>query len=87
MVRVEEDAAGPDQAAAETAAAKRGGHVQIIAPQPAAEGGGGQKADIAGQGADIADMVGQPFQFQGNGAQLRARGGASMPARASSSWL
>ena len=60
---------GPDPAAAEPAAAQQRGQVQHIAAQPAAIGGGRQKADIAGERAEIADVIGDPLQFQRDDAQ------------------
>ena len=73
LVQIEADAAGPDHAAAEAAAAQEGGQVEEIAAEPPAVGGGRQEADVAGQGPQVAGVVGQPFQFQGDAAKRLRR--------------
>ena len=50
VIQIESDPAGPDQAAAEAAAAQEGGQVEEIAPDPPAVRGGRQEPDVAGQG-------------------------------------
>ena len=61
------DAAGDDEAPAEAVAADKGGHVEEIAPDPAAIGHGRQKADVAGQRAQVAGMIGAALQLEGEG--------------------
>ena len=63
------DAAGPDPAAAEPAAAQFRGEVQHVTTQAAAIGCCRQEANIAGQGTEIADMIGDPLQFDRHGTQ------------------
>ena len=55
-----------------------GRHVQKIAAQPAADTTAvGKKADVAGQRAQIADVIGQPLQLQRDAAQRLGRAAAS----------
>ena len=57
------------QAAAEAVAAQGGRQIEHVAANAAAIGHGGQEADIAGQRAEIAEVVGHAFQFQGHAAE------------------
>src|SRR5207253_3021191 len=75
IVDVEEDAAGAGRITAEAVAAEERGHVEIVAAEPAAVGGGGEKADIAGEGAQVAAVVGEAFEFQGDAADELGLGG------------
>ncbi len=75
VVDVEARRRRADQAAAEAVAAEQGGHVQHVAADPAAVGSGGQEADVAGQRAEIADVVGHPLQLQGDAAEDLGPGG------------
>ncbi len=68
-VQIEPDSARPDHATAEAAAAKEGGQVEEIAPESPAVRGGRQKPDVAGQCPQVAGVVGQPFQLEGDAAQ------------------
>ena len=68
-IDIEADAARTDHATSEAAAAEQGGHVEEIAADSAAIAGGGKKSDIAGQGTQVADVIGQAFQFQGDAAK------------------
>ena len=61
--------------APEPVAAKEGGHVEEVAPDAPAVGGGGQEADIAGQGPQVAAVVGQALQFQGDASNELGLGG------------
>jgi hypothetical protein len=73
-VEIEQDAAGPDQAASETVSANQRRQVQKIAANASAKTRRGQIADVTGQRAEVAGMIGEPFQFQRDGAQrLRPR--------------
>ena len=74
-VDIESHAARPDQAAPEAVAAEQGRHVEHVAANASAIGHGGQEADVAGQRAEIADMVGDPLQLQGHAAEELAPGG------------
>ena len=74
-VGVESDAARPDHAAPKTVAAQHGRHVEHVAANASAIGHGGQEADVARQSAEVADMVGDPLQFQGHAAEELAAGG------------
>ena len=64
LIQIGSHPAGAHQPAAEAVAAQGGGGIEIIAAQPPAEGRRGEKADVAGKGADVADMVGQPLQLK-----------------------
>ena len=75
-VDVEADAAGPDQAAAEAAAAEQRGHVEEVAADPAAVRRGRQEADVAGERAEVAGVVGQALEFQRDAAQAPGRAAA-----------
>ena len=68
-------AARPHQPAAETVAANHGGHVQNVAANASAVRHRGQEAHVAGQGAQIAEVVGDPLQFHGHAAKHWARAG------------
>ena len=59
---------GRTRPAAEPAAAQESGQVEEIAADPPAVRGGRQEPDVAGQGPQVAGVVGQPFQFQGDAA-------------------
>ena len=74
-VDVESNAARPDHAAPKAIAAEHGRHVEHVAANASAIGHGGQEADVARQGAEIADMVGHPLQLQGHAAEELAAGG------------
>jgi hypothetical protein len=80
------DAAGPDPAPAQPAAAQMRGQVQDIAAQPAAVGCSREKADIARQCAEIADMVGDAFHPSATARRASARGEHWVADSASTSW-
>ena len=61
------DAAWPNQAFAESVAAQRQQQIEEFAPDTAEIGGGRIEGNIAAQGAEITDMIGDPLQFQSNG--------------------
>ena len=68
-VHVEHDTARPDHAPPKTVAAEQGRDVEHVAAEASAIGQGGQEAHVARQRAQIADMVGNPFQLQGHAAE------------------
>ena len=61
---VERDAAGADHAAAQAAAADLGGEVEEVAAEPAAKRGRRQIADVIGESAEVAGMVGEPLELE-----------------------
>ena len=56
-----------------------GGHIEHIAANPSAVGHARQKADVARQGAEIADVIGDPLQFQCDAAEELSAGGNAGP--------
>ena len=68
-VNVEGHAAGPDHASPKAVAAQHGRHVEHVAANAPAIGHGRQEADVAGQCAQIADMVGHSLQLQRHAAE------------------
>ena len=73
LLEIEPPAAGPDEPATEPVAAEQRGHVEEIAADPAAERSRGQVGHVAGERAEVAGVVGQPFEFERYGSQgLRA---------------
>ena len=68
-VHVPLHAAGAEQVAAHAAAAELGGDVQPVAGDAAVPRGSGQEAGVAAEGAEVAGVVGEAFQFEGHAAQ------------------
>ena len=78
-------AAGPHQAAAKAAAANGRRGIQKVAAQPAAVGRGRQEADVAGQRAEVARVVGQPLSSRAT-PRSTTPGPALRQASASTAW-
>ncbi len=62
-------AAGLDERASEAVAAEEGGEVEEVAADLAAQGGGGEEGHVMGEGAEVAGVVGEAFEFEGEGAE------------------
>ena len=73
--QVEADTAGPNEPTAIAVAGQRHEHVETLATHATEERRRRLIGDIAGDGAQIADVVGEPFKFEGDAANgLRPRG-------------
>src|SRR5581483_6310598 len=66
---IETDTARPDHPAPEAAAAYLRGQVKEFTSEPSAIGGGGKISDISGKRTQIADVIGDTFEFQGDAAK------------------
>ena len=77
VVEVEGEAAWPHQAPPEAAAAEKSAHVEEVAADAAAEARRGQKADVAREGAEVAYVVGQALELEGDRADRLGAGGAA----------
>ena len=79
LVEVEADAAGDEQAAPEPVAADLGERVQEVGAQRAAVRRGRQVPDVARERAEVADVVREPLELEGDAAQ-RERARRRLPA-------
>src|SRR5581483_5743831 len=64
VLDVESDAARAHEAAPEAAPADERRHAEELAAEPAAEGGGREVADVAGERAEVARVVREPFELE-----------------------
>ena len=67
-VQVKRDAAGAHEATTKAAAAQERGQVEEITANSATVRRGRQEADVTGQGPQIAGVIGEPFQLEGDAA-------------------
>ncbi len=86
VVQIERHTAGTQQRSTESVAARRRGQVQDVTPNAPAVGRGRQITDVPGQRPQVADVIRNPFELQGDAPDRHSAGGTLTPAIASTAW-